>query len=976
MSKNNESINNSLFDLLRSRGYSPTMLGTDGKEVPVAEEAEVFQFTFTKDGEEYGPVTVTVDGKNKVIVYFGDNVANSPSDTSGDISWYTLLNYLKRFSHQHQLSFELKNTDHLKYDMAKRTHMKKVDEGYYATGKKSSYSDSVPQVKIVLQHNRALEEGERRYRAIEKIFIENAQGERFAIPTNKPGLARVYARHIAEGGTPYDDAGKHINSLCEEYAKMSGFVRAVRSKQFNESTMSLVNEGVNHYQKLRETLGKMSGHRGYHAYFEGWAPTLTEDEDTTDLSEMFASTELDPRIESVMPILRKLHKTVSEMTEVSSLSEWADDIIGESFDEVEETAYGQAQAGEQQWQGNPKAVSTSLPGNKPWTLVLNGKVLGTDKNVSVLRALQQKRGGKIVRQGEVAEAAKWRDHPDALEYDDDEKPIPKGSKKNDLLQRPMGDIKNGKITPDSAKDQKQRLKYNIGKHGKSPVPEEAKWRQGYSASGHPPGFKHKSGEVGPIGGTFTNEPSGYDGETSKVPVQKHRDQPDQLADRGQTKISAKGTPLTAKNAQRNLKGAIGQSKGKHGPVGALPESEINELDKKTLGSYAKKANYERSYTSDDDKADRRGTGVMKALDKIKGGVNKGNSLKGDAADARWSAKHGNTGPGLNAKKSQSRFEKNVDKATGVEEGRFVKGPGGVPLDRQGNPVAPKAAKVSAPRAPAPKKLTLDDVWRKVEEVVGQIYPDGDPIDWMMPWFKRQGIEDFKVGEIIDRAARKNGYKDMYDYWKSFGEDTGYNEQSIEENSNYDWAAEKEKIRAMTTTQRREHALARLASTKDVKFAHIASKAGAGHSEIMNVIKGSRGVAEAAPKAPPALAPSFTQYVFKKAPRGTFTDLSQVEDLFDYAYLDDLGYDNMLGEMEDTGETAKKVVLPRLSWVLKNMANRKYLPLVKPLASEWMKLIVAKLDSDASMFEDANPQGIPETCNEGDDQLAGIKRLLK
>jgi len=437
MPKNAESLNNSLFELLRSRGYNPTLLGTDGKEIPVPDEAEVFQFHFVKDDKDYGPVTISIDGLHKLVVYFGDSVAKSPSEQSHneDTSWYSLLNHLKRFSQQHQLSFEVKNTDHLKYDMAKRNHMKKIDEqakwrqgysasghpagykhksgevgpvggtfinepsgydgetkkfpvqkhrdkedelagragtklsttgkplipknaqknlkgaikqskgkhgpvghlpesiaeGYYPMGKKASYSDSVPQVKIILQHSRQLEEGERRYRAIERIFVENANGERFLLDTKKPGLARVYARHIAEGGTPYDEQGKHIHSLVEEYTKMAGFVRATRNGQFNESAQSLVNEGINHYNNLREQLHKMSGHRGYTAYFESWSPTLTEDEDTTDLSEMFASTALDPRIESVMPILNKLKKNISEVDHSAELAEWADAVIEESL---------------------------------------------------------------------------------------------------------------------------------------------------------------------------------------------------------------------------------------------------------------------------------------------------------------------------------------------------------------------------------------------------------------------------------------------------------------------------------------------------------------------------------------------------------------------------------------------------------------------------------------------------------------------
>lgn len=129
---------------------------------------------------------------------------------------------------------------------------------------------------------------------------------------------------------------------------------------------------------------------------------------------------------------------------------------------------------------------------------------------------------------------------------------------------------------DSTRPSKKSVKESIIDRANS-ILEQAKWRQGYSASGHPAGYKHKNGDVGPVGGSYTNEPSGYDGETSKVPVQKYRDQPDQLADRGLAKISTTGKPLQQKNANKNLKAAIIQSKGKHGPVGNLPEA-VEELD--------------------------------------------------------------------------------------------------------------------------------------------------------------------------------------------------------------------------------------------------------------------------------------------------------------------------------------------------------------------------------------------------------------
>jgi hypothetical protein len=325
-----ESLNRDLYGLLKSRGYRPEMFTSGGKKVSIPDEAEAFQFDFMKDGENYGKATITIDGLHRLIVYYNNDIANSPKGDGQDISWTTLMKHLKRWAKNKALGFQLSDQDDLESDMAKREHNKieGLNEGYYAMGKKASYSDNVPSTKIILQHSRQIEEGEQRYRNVEKIFVENAQGERFLLPTNKPGLARVYARHIAEGGTPYDERGTHITSLVEEYQKMAGFVRATRNHQFNESAQRLISEGINHYQKLRETLHKMSGKRGYTEYFNNYSPALMEDEGSTDLSEMFMQSSLDPRIENVMPILGKLSKNLveTEVPHIKELEEWAESV--------------------------------------------------------------------------------------------------------------------------------------------------------------------------------------------------------------------------------------------------------------------------------------------------------------------------------------------------------------------------------------------------------------------------------------------------------------------------------------------------------------------------------------------------------------------------------------------------------------------------------------------------------------------------
>lgn len=423
MAIDQESFNNDLYRLLRTRGYKPVPKDSKNQRTQ-PEAAEVFNFTFMKDGKDYGDAWVTIDDASNVVLYYSNEQEESPSGKSPgldyDDSWSGLKRHLKQWSMNKQLTFELRNKDELGDDMAQRDYVKKkeklgegqrvkdrdggwinletgvryssqtgqdgndsymtpkymmnkykeqleqiangphkypkdvarikakmaklqkeygINEGYHPMGKKASYNDNIPAVKIILQHNRQIEEGEQRYRNIAKIFLENQDGERFLAPTTRPGIAQVYARHIAEGGVPNDERWNHIKAMCEDYSKMAGFVRATKNKQFNESAQSLVNEGINHYQSLRETLGKLRGHRGYNMYFESWTPALMEDDiDGTEINELFVQETVDPRIESVMPILSRLRKKTGEepVKEVKELEQWADSIIDEGEETLEE----------------------------------------------------------------------------------------------------------------------------------------------------------------------------------------------------------------------------------------------------------------------------------------------------------------------------------------------------------------------------------------------------------------------------------------------------------------------------------------------------------------------------------------------------------------------------------------------------------------------------------------------------------------
>jgi hypothetical protein len=347
MAIDQESFNKRLYDLLKTRGYKPVSKNSNNENIPHPQDADIFEFNFIKDDEDYGKVWATINKADSLEIYYDDTVAGSPGGTTPgvayDDSWTGLLKQLKQWALSKQLSFELKDMSNIGDDMKQRKwhQMKeKTNESYHAVNKTTSYNDNIPNVKVVIQHDRQIGEGEQRWRNVHKIFVENTEGERFAVPTRMPGIARVYGRHVAEGGTPYDDRGKHITSLVEEYTKMAGFVRATRNGQFNESVAQLIAEGINHHKALKESLQRMQSHRGYNAYFESWTPPLMEDEsDSSSIAEMFAQETIDPRIESVLPILNRLNSgIINEIEEVNELDQWAKGIT-EITEDAEERPY-------------------------------------------------------------------------------------------------------------------------------------------------------------------------------------------------------------------------------------------------------------------------------------------------------------------------------------------------------------------------------------------------------------------------------------------------------------------------------------------------------------------------------------------------------------------------------------------------------------------------------------------------------------
>lgn len=77
----------------------------------------------------------------------------------------------------------------------------------------------------------------------------------------------------------------------------------------------------------------------------------------------------------------------------------------------------------------------------------------------------------------------------------------------------------------------------------------------------------------------------------------------------------------------------------------------------------------------------------------------------------------------------------------------------------------------------PSKPSSDVVWRKIEDAIGNSFPDGDPYDMLWPWLERNGLNN----DDVVRAAKKHGYKDLWDYWNTLTQD-------VENDAYGDWLA--------------------------------------------------------------------------------------------------------------------------------------------------------------------------------------------
>lgn len=312
-----------LYDLLVSRDFEPEALDATGKPAADPGEADIISFDYKTTEKDYGTVVLVIDDENNLDVYYGDNMgrAMEGEDKSG---WYDFLYLLRMFAKRNLLTFSLKNLSRLKYSMATMAAIKEsLFEGYYGN-RKISYSDQPNQARLVIKHNKTLGEGDARFRYIESLFVENDKGERFRVPSKSLIEGRILARHVAEGGNPYDAFGQYISEMVKDLKTLSSFVRAARHKDYAGEAGHMVESAVRHYTDLKAKAKRMISRRGYHEALDNFDPAVITpvDEAVETIRELFLQQTLDPRVEQALPVLARLQEQETAMKEADDFESW------------------------------------------------------------------------------------------------------------------------------------------------------------------------------------------------------------------------------------------------------------------------------------------------------------------------------------------------------------------------------------------------------------------------------------------------------------------------------------------------------------------------------------------------------------------------------------------------------------------------------------------------------------------------------
>lgn len=394
-----------LFEKIRGR-FEDVSLGDDtGDATTKPEDARFFNFDYVNnEGKNYGNITVSIIDNDSLKIYFSKNISEQLKGNELK-EWFNFLYELRKFARRNLMTFDTRDINRSNLNIKDIKQVSKADSTFdsgdvkvtesklYGTPKHSFENVGSARIRIVHTESVNHEVRGSRARHINAIYIENSQGERFRMESNKLSGARAMARHISEGGNPYDDIGRQINHMVMEMSELGRFVRSMRRRTFEDSvTVKMVEASTNYYHNMHRQLNALRGARTYKAFVESFEPQLQQlDEvDVNEIKERFVKKIFDDRMTAALPHVYKAYQLY-----------------------------------EQQKQNQINAVSDIITGRSALALVTNEgmdeymKMLRFQDNSALVKTVLEDIANRAVTMPEVAEFARyWANNYDTITEDE------------------------------------------------------------------------------------------------------------------------------------------------------------------------------------------------------------------------------------------------------------------------------------------------------------------------------------------------------------------------------------------------------------------------------------------------------------------------------------------------------------------------------------------------------------------------------
>lgn len=277
MDKNLNIIAKELFGKIRTQFPKIKLGNEEGKVTSDPSEARFFEFDFIKDGVHLGSVTVSLTDDKMAVMYSNSIADDAPPLTKHQ--WFNFLKELREFAKQRLLNFDTRDITKSNLEKRDYEYLTKTNNGdgqmteskLWGTNKTSF--QNIGEARVVVRHTQPINNdipGDRA-RHVAGIYIENAQGERFKYPFKHLNGARAMARHVANGGNPYDALGEHLISLSEELGKLRMFKGYVdRNEMVSEAMNAIHPKVVDRINEVKKQIQSLQSQKYYESFVENF----------------------------------------------------------------------------------------------------------------------------------------------------------------------------------------------------------------------------------------------------------------------------------------------------------------------------------------------------------------------------------------------------------------------------------------------------------------------------------------------------------------------------------------------------------------------------------------------------------------------------------------------------------------------------------------------------------------------------------